>query len=90
MALAQAIAGARTIVFVTGEAGIGKTTLLDRFIAEVDPAADVCVARGQCLEQYGEGEAYLPVLEALGRLARDDAAGAGGVRAPGRPFRTRR
>ena len=74
--LAQAIAGARTIVFVTGEAGIGKTTLLDRFIAEVDPAADVCVARGQCLEQYGEGEAYLPVLEALGRLARDDAAGA--------------
>jgi tetratricopeptide (TPR) repeat protein len=33
------------------------------------------VARGQCLEQYGEGEAYLPVLEALGRLARDDGKG---------------
>ena len=32
--LAQAIAGTRTIVFVTGEAGIGKTTLLDRFIEE--------------------------------------------------------
>ena len=71
-ALARAAAGERGIVFVTGEAGIGKTTLLDQFVAEVDPAAGVCVARGQCLEQYGEGEAYLPVLEALGRLARDD------------------
>lgn len=74
-ALAQAIAGVRTIVFVTGEAGIGKTTLVDRFIKEMDPAGDVGVARGQCLEQYGEGEAYLPVLEALGRLARDDGTG---------------
>ena len=73
--LAQAIAGARTIVFVTGEAGLGKTTLLDRFIKEVESAGGVCVARGQCLEQYGEGEAYLPVLEALGRLARDDVTG---------------
>ena len=70
-ALAQAVSGARAIVFVTGEAGIGKTTLLDRFIAELDPADGICVARGQCLEQYGEGEAYLPVLEALGRLARE-------------------
>ncbi len=62
-------------MFVTGEAGIGKTTLLDRFVEEVESAGGVCVARGQCLEQYGEGEAYLPVLEALGRLARDDGAG---------------
>jgi tetratricopeptide (TPR) repeat protein len=73
--LAKATAGTRAILFVTGEAGIGKTTLIDRFIEELDPAADVCVARGQCLEQYGEGEAYLPVLEALGRLAREDGAG---------------
>ena len=73
--LARAVAGVRTIVFVTGEAGVGKTTLLDRFIAEVEAADGVCVARGQCLEQYGEGEAYLPVLEALGRLTRDEATG---------------
>jgi len=73
--LARAIAGTRTIVFVSGEAGVGKTTLLDRFIEEADPTNGVSVARGQCLEQYGEGEAYLPVLEALGRLARDDATG---------------
>src|SRR5262249_56761239 len=28
------------------------------------------VARGQCLEHVGGAEAYLPVLDALGRLAR--------------------
>ena len=72
--LARALDGRRTIVFVTGEAGIGKTTLLDRFVDEVS-AGEIQVARGQCLEQYGEGEAYLPILEALGRLARDDASG---------------
>jgi len=73
--LAQAMAGTRALVFLSGEAGIGKTTLLDRFVAELNPQPNVCVARGQCLEQYGEGEAYLPVLEAVGRLARDDTTG---------------
>jgi DNA-binding winged helix-turn-helix (wHTH) protein/tetratricopeptide (TPR) repeat protein len=73
-ALARATAGTRAVVFVTGEAGIGKTTLLDRFIRELPPGSAVRVARGQCLEQFGEGEAYLPVLEALGRLARDEEA----------------
>ena len=62
--------GARRIVLVSGEAGIGKTTLVDRLLDEV-ARSGTFVARGQCLERHGEGEAYLPVLEALGRLARD-------------------
>ena len=33
-----------------------------------DPA--VWLAAGQCVEYYGTGEAYLPVLEALGQLCR--------------------
>jgi DNA-binding winged helix-turn-helix (wHTH) protein/predicted ATPase len=28
------------------------------------------IGRGQCVEQHGAGEAYLPVLEALGRIGR--------------------
>ena len=32
--------------------------------------ADVWLGYGQCIEQYGAGEAYLPLLEALGRLGR--------------------
>jgi predicted ATPase/DNA-binding winged helix-turn-helix (wHTH) protein len=61
------------VVFVTGEAGIGKTTLLETFTRDIesDPAVRVC--SGQCLEQYGMGEAYLPVFDAMRQLCRDDA-----------------
>src|SRR5215831_4359810 len=65
----KALAGERHIVFVTGEAGIGKTALVDTFARNI--ASDVRIAWGQCLEQYGTGEAYLPVLEAIGRLCRE-------------------
>jgi DNA-binding winged helix-turn-helix (wHTH) protein/predicted ATPase len=67
--LGEARAGARRLVFVTGEAGIGKTTLVDAFLAAAE-ASGVRTARGQCVEHFGECEAYLPVLEALGRLGR--------------------
>ncbi len=73
-AFAHASDGSRRIVFVTGEAGIGKTTLIDRFVDDLEREGSAWIARGQCLEQYGKGEAYLPVLEAIGRLARDDGA----------------
>jgi DNA-binding winged helix-turn-helix (wHTH) protein/predicted ATPase len=63
--------GRRRLVFVTGEAGIGKTTLLDTFLARLDAGDEVRIGRGQCVEQYGTGEAYLPVLEALARMARE-------------------
>lgn len=62
--------GARQVVFVTGEAGIGKTTLVDAFVAQVAPTAPMWIGRGQCIEQHGMGEPYLPLLEALGRLGR--------------------
>lgn len=71
--LDKALAGERQIVFVTGEAGLGKTTLVETFL-EASP--DIRVGRGQCLEHYGAGEAYLPVLEAITRLAQ----GPGGER----------
>jgi predicted ATPase len=68
--LARALGGQRQLVFVTGEPGIGKTALVEAFLAEVGDASALRVGRGQCVEQYGAGEAYLPVLEALGRLGR--------------------
>src|SRR5262245_6523318 len=34
------------------------------------PAPSLWLGRGQCIEHYGAGEAYLPLLEALGRLRR--------------------
>ena len=62
--------GTRQVVLVTGEPGIGKTTMVDAFLASAADMGDVWTARGQCVEHYGSGEAYLPVLEALGRLCR--------------------
>ncbi|HEX2484129.1 MAG TPA: AAA family ATPase [Myxococcota bacterium] len=73
-AFRESLDGTRRIVLVAGEAGIGKTTLLDRFLGELETRADVLVARGQCLERHGEGEPYLPVLEALGRVCRESGA----------------
>src|SRR5215213_1734337 len=60
------------LVFVTGEAGIGKTTLVEAFAAVVGDGRAGRVARGQCLEQRGAPEPYLPVFDALQRLGRDD------------------
>jgi len=73
--LVEVIDGVPRIVFVAGEAGVGKSTLIDRFVEELEHAGGVRIARGQCLEQYGESEAYLPILEAVGRLVREDADG---------------
>lgn len=71
-ALERAEQGARTLLVVSGDAGVGKTTLVDRFLDGLGHDGEIWVARGQCLEQYGESEAYLPILDALGRLARDE------------------
>src|SRR4029077_13111862 len=66
----RATQGARQLVLVSGEAGIGKTTVVEMVLARLDPGRGVRIARGQCAEHYGEGEPYLPLLEALGQLSR--------------------
>lgn len=68
--LGQALGGQRQVVFIRGEPGIGKTTVVDAFLERVQARGKVRVGRGQCVEQYGEGEAYLPVLEALEQVCR--------------------
>ncbi len=94
--LGKAVHGERQLVFVTGEAGIGKTALVETFLGGVGswklgsgsppprpltpnsqlPNPVPWMTWGQCIEHNGAGEAYLPVLEALGRLSRE----AGGER----------
>lgn len=70
-AWARASGGQRQLCCVAGEAGIGKTAMIDAFVAAIGDAA---MAHGQCIEQVGEGEPYLPVLDALAGLARTDAS----------------
>ncbi|HKP84796.1 MAG TPA: AAA family ATPase [Blastocatellia bacterium] len=69
--LETALKADRQVVFVTGEPGIGKTTLVEAFLDRASALHAVSIARGQCLEQYGAGEPYLPVLEAFSRLCRE-------------------
>ncbi|MBI3775263.1 MAG: winged helix-turn-helix domain-containing protein [Gammaproteobacteria bacterium] len=70
-AWSTAAAGQRQIFWLAGEAGVGKTTLIDNFVAGCRP---IRYAHGQCVEQFGIGEPYLPVLEALAMLCRNDPA----------------
>jgi DNA-binding winged helix-turn-helix (wHTH) protein len=66
----RALHGERQLVFVTGEPGIGKTSLIDAFQSEVAADNRLRIARGQCVEGYGGQEPYYPMLEALGPLCR--------------------
>jgi predicted ATPase len=67
---AAAAGGVRRVGFIIGEAGIGKTTLVNAFVEQVGSEEDLWIGHGQCIDQYGAGEAYLPLLEALGRICR--------------------
>ncbi|HEV2802795.1 MAG TPA: protein kinase [Pyrinomonadaceae bacterium] len=68
-ALRQTIGGSGRVVFVTGEPGIGKTSLVDEFIRRSRRKySGLLFSRGRCVEQYGTGEAYLPFLDAIGAL----------------------
>ncbi|MDD1748539.1 MAG: AAA family ATPase, partial [Methanothrix sp.] len=71
--LERALSGTRQVVFVSGEAGIGKTTLVDAFAARALRKGPLWFGYGQCLDHRGPGEAYLPVLEALSRMCREAA-----------------
>jgi DNA-binding winged helix-turn-helix (wHTH) protein/tetratricopeptide (TPR) repeat protein len=69
--LNMALEGRRQLIFVTGEAGIGKTMLVDAFHQRATSRPNVRMARGQCVEGFGGKEAYYPMLEALGQLIRE-------------------
>lgn len=67
--LATALNGQGHVMLVSGEAGIGKTFLVEQFLTlagETHPL--VRIARGSCSERFGQGEGYLPFIEALGAL----------------------
>jgi DNA-binding winged helix-turn-helix (wHTH) protein len=69
----EASRGERRLVFLGGEPGVGKTAVVDLFLEHLAGRPETTCARGQCVMHYGSGEAYAPVLEALGRLGREDS-----------------
>jgi DNA-binding winged helix-turn-helix (wHTH) protein/tetratricopeptide (TPR) repeat protein len=79
--LERAMEGTRQIAFVTGEQGIGKTTLVDEFLDRVNDKQSaqsspvsrpkIWETRGQCIKSHGACEAYMPLWEALTGLCHE-------------------
>jgi DNA-binding winged helix-turn-helix (wHTH) protein/tetratricopeptide (TPR) repeat protein len=71
----HAAGGERQIVFITGEPGIGKSAVAEVVLQQAAlTEKSIRIAHGQCIETYGNKEAYGPMLEALGRLCRGPRA----------------
>jgi DNA-binding winged helix-turn-helix (wHTH) protein/tetratricopeptide (TPR) repeat protein len=69
-ALAAARSGVRQICLITGEPGVGKSAIFDSSLAAMTQAGDVAVTWAQCVERYGSGEPFQPLLDAVMRLCR--------------------
>ncbi len=71
-AFQAAQSGQRRMVFISGEPGMGKTTLVDRFLGQVKVGA-VRVAIGRSVESHGTSEPYFPFFEALADMIKSSA-----------------
>jgi DNA-binding winged helix-turn-helix (wHTH) protein len=58
------LAGDRQVVFITGEAGIGKTSFIEMAIEQLSRyrVETLC---GFCTERFGINEAFLPLIDSL-------------------------
>ena len=66
-ALIQARKGHPRIVFVHGDAGIGKTALVEAFCSDLS-SRHTSLSFGRCIEGFGGAEPFYPIIEALSRL----------------------
>ncbi|HEY7427639.1 MAG TPA: protein kinase, partial [Gemmataceae bacterium] len=70
----EAAAGRGLLLCVTGEPGLGKTTLVESFLEELAASGRAwSLAHGRCSERLAGTEAYLPFLEALDSLLQGKA-----------------
>jgi DNA-binding CsgD family transcriptional regulator/tetratricopeptide (TPR) repeat protein len=67
-ALQSAVAGEPGTWLIAGEAGVGKTRLMEEFAVQVDDHAQVLL--GRCLQLSGGGLPYGPLVDALRELTR--------------------
>ena len=68
--------GQGRLVVISAEAGMGKTTLVEAFVKQLEEQQEgVRVGRGRCSERLAGSEAYLPILEALDSLQKHEQLG---------------
>jgi serine/threonine protein kinase/predicted ATPase len=76
---ASAAAGQGLLLCVTGQPGLGKSSLVESFLEALPAGDQACsIGRGRCSERLGEAEAYLPILEALDDLLQSDREASAG------------
>ena len=73
-AFASAAAGNGLAVLLSGEAGVGKTTLAEEFLSGL-AGMGALVAKGRCSEHLAETAALVPILESLDDLLHDEPSG---------------
>lgn len=70
--LRRSIDGSGLVMFVSGEAGSGKTALINEFAYRAfEMYGDLIAVRGSCNAHTGIGDPYLPFREILGLLTGD-------------------
>ncbi len=74
-AFGRARDGSGRMITISGEPGLGKTALVEEFLASIGTSGQARVARGRCSERLAGSEAYLPFLEALDDLLRSESHG---------------
>jgi DNA-binding winged helix-turn-helix (wHTH) protein len=65
----QVSSGRPRAVFISGEPGIGKTTLIEQFLVRARGRLDLVEAQGHCIEGFAGPEPYCPIFEALRGLS---------------------
>lgn len=64
----QAQSGSLQLVFVSGEPGLGKSTVVRKFLEQLSASSSPVAGFGQCVEGLAGTEPYYPILEALAGL----------------------
>ncbi|GAA1757277.1 AAA family ATPase [Agromyces humatus] len=65
----SASSGVRTVGFIAGEVGAGKTTLVQAFLARFRGTGLAVLGEARCVDLHST-EPYLPLLDAMGALCR--------------------
>ena len=71
--MGKVLAGQGRVMFISGEAGSGKTALVNAFCSNIQSQVpDIVTVIGNCNAQGGLGDAYLPFREILSALTGTD------------------
>jgi len=61
----RVVSGQPWALFISGESGVGKTTLIEQFLSQARCHPDLAMAQGHCIEGFAGAEPYYPILGAL-------------------------